>query len=1360
MSALPPKYFRAAAHAGRRGFSLVVSLVMMAMMLLVAISLVTFVVLESNLTVYKTKQYMAEANAICGLRIAIGQLQRLTGDDQRVTATADILGSGGSSNASLPSGSPYRGKRYWTGVWATGGLDKSDSTKIRDWDYNTPDEKPFLGWLVSGYDSTNETYSPYELPVSKSSAQSGQGTSTLQVVTSAYDVDDSSPELITLVGAGTLGKKTGWEDKTVKVRRVPLEKRTNFQKSAKDSGSFAYWVGDEGVKARVNIADAYANVEGTETTGMSDWFRMMRAAPQRVGVEAITGYGDFESWWKSDLSSAGKASATRLPYVLSAGGMSQYADDDSSSFVESAKDLYHDVSFFSRGVFSDVYNGGLRTDLSVAFEMPWFDGEDGWDKGFRSYPQFHGSGEKNQLSLLSRYGIASTALTKWWITQPSDGLGYVYEIQTGVSGTMQWGYGNDNPTYSKSLSILRGPTWDVYRNYYRLYKRETEELGYRGLKPQQNNSWLAVGIAPYTYTEGIFNTNSANGYTGVFGPKGSFAYMGSRSSDSDNVRRFVTPMIDGDKLVIPQSMRIAPVILRSIMRFSLIFNQDTQALIYDPMMVVWNPYNVPIEIFGIGSYFTKYYPISFTLDRADGGTWKYNQIYKSGTQSGTSMPVDMFYYSSNSFMVTANAFRWFAGTTNLNTAPRGSITLWPGEIRAVFPQNATEPKTSGLVASIGDTTYAEYSNAGFELPFAYSSDDEKQEALDGVTFTVSVRAVNVDGAGAKEQDMQHFYLFYPVGAEGQSLNTTNALTRSWLTTSVGDVADSSDENYIQGFSVPRITLIPVSTTWSNYNGVTFYQTSDSGYDHAQKQPIAYIDLYRATAEQTALASPILTNARPWLCTASNWDDSNASISNGSSSNHYDTMGVGWVAELKPAQSSFSPIENVNGSAFWGDSNTSSNGQSNIVLFEVPQRPMHSIGQFQSVDSSIAESEGSYVVGNSYAPLGLNDNTKFFYWPRQSSKTQPIADHSFAANLALFDRYFFSGINYGSQDDQKTSIDRFLTTLLGGSENPLADKRVAFVRDRSDSTQTDDVVKTNLMNPNKSARYFLYEGMFNVNSTSVEAWKAILGSLHGQYLSIDGSYSKVSDFPIVRFAAIIGRRAGGNSARNVADSGGDEGEGWRWYRSLKDSEIESLAKQIVEEVRLRGPFMSMADFVNRRISSNSDYSRRGALQAAIDKVSNLNRSMRISTNTPSSDYTNLVPDPGSAYSKAGAPGYLTQGDILSCLGAGMAVRSDTFTIRAYGDVFGLSGTPQARAYCEAVVQRTPEWVATEDDSTLYSSDNSTFDALKFKQSYRSKQETGSDFYEKFERNTALKAVNRLLGRKYKIVSFRWLSADEI
>ena len=93
---------------------------------------------------------------------------------------------------------------------------------------------------------------------------------------------------------------------------------------------------------------------------------------------------------------------------------------------------------------------------------------------------------------------------------------------------------------------------------------------------------------------------------------------------------------------------------------------------------------------------------------------------------------------------------------------------------------------------------------------------------------------------------------------------------------------------------------------------------------------------------------------------------------------------------------------------------------------------------------------------------------------------------------------------------------------------------------------------------------------------------------------------------------------------------------------------------------------------------------------------------------------------------GAPSWLTQADVLQVLGPALSARSDTFVIRAYGDAVDSSGKVGARAWCEAVVQRTPEPL-DPDESGL---------------------------------NPRLAGGTGDFGRRFLITSFRWLSPQEI
>ena len=171
---------------------------------------------------------------------------------------------------------------------------------------------------------------------------------------------------------------------------------------------------------------------------------------------------------------------------------------------------------------------------------------------------------------------------------------------------------------------------------------------------------------------------------------------------------------------------------------------------------------------------------------------------------------------------------------------------------------------------------------------------------------------------------------------------------------------------------------------------------------------------------------------------------------------------------------------------------------------------------------------------------------------------------------------------------------------------------------------------------------------------------------------------------------------------------------------------------MKQVRLRGPFLSMSDFVNRQPGPAGETSLKGALQAGIDK-SGVNSNSSIAgfdisaTEVSSQKLSN--PDAATGPSAQGAPGYLTQADLLSVMGNAVTVRSDTFVIRSYGDARDSSGNVTATAWCEAVVQRMPEYVDSADLAEVRPVD------LK-------------------------SAMNRTFGRRFEIISFRWLSPNEV
>ena len=112
----------------------------------------------------------------------------------------------------------------------------------------------------------------------------------------------------------------------------------------------------------------------------------------------------------------------------------------------------------------------------------------------------------------------------------------------------------------------------------------------------------------------------------------------------------------------------------------------------------------------------------------------------------------------------------------------------------------------------------------------------------------------------------------------------------------------------------------------------------------------------------------------------------------------------------------------------------------------------------------------------------------------------------------------------------------------------------------------------------------------------------------------------------------------------------------------------------------------------------------------------------------------------------APGNLLQSDLLQSLGSALTTRSDTFTLRCFGEAAQSSGETGS-AWMEVLVQRVPEFI---DPANAPETGNSAPRPLKIAPSV----ETDASV------STALTKVNNILGRRFKVISMRWLKADEI
>ncbi|MDA3874339.1 MAG: hypothetical protein PF795_10335 [Kiritimatiellae bacterium] len=392
-----------------------------------------------------------------------------------------------------------------------------------------------------------------------------------------------------------------------------------------------------------------------------------------------------------------------------------------------------------------------------------------------------------------------------------------------------------------------------------------------------------------------------------------------------------------------------------------------------------------------------------------------------------------------------------------------------------------------------------------------------------------------------------------------------------------------------------------------------------------------------------------------------------------------------------------------------------------LLYDLPRTgiPLASLGQFQhfNVNSSIEASAAgnpnktitlqswqmNYSLSNSYAnPRVLRERLM------DSIYSGFHYDGSYIWNQILWDRFFLS--TYPAGENFDFSTETLVNALYLHYRIPLDPSAV-----RGDGDPG------NQANSRLAARNLLVEGGFNINSTSKEAWKALFASLRNVPVGTETD-------TIAPFVRTLVRHTGSTNAKTA-----NHENSWSGFRDLTHTEVDALAEEMVRQVKLRGPFLSLSDFVNRKLIPKSEDTHglglKGALQSAIDSAVNNRYSVHLLLRPPMTTHPNRNPDldMASATLMDGFPGYLLQGDVLSAIGPHITARSDTFRIRAYGDAGGsASGGITAQAWCEAIVQRVPDYVdpadAPYDDPTS--------------------------------------VLNTNFGRRYKIISFRWLRPQDI
>lgn len=439
-------------------------------------------------------------------------------------------------------------------------------------------------------------------------------------------------------------------------------------------------------------------------------------------------------------------------------------------------------------------------------------------------------------------------------------------------------------------------------------------------------------------------------------------------------------------------------------------------------------------------------------------------------------------------------------------------------------------------------------------------------------------------------------------------------------------------------------------------------------------------------------------------------------------------------------------------AFYFTGRTPGNGLTHQVRVDVPETAPTSLLSLRNAglgDGSFMRFRIAGGSGSSQSPLGRDlswapwvDQAFGNSWahpllPRDQIETQitngtnngnfRAHDHSYKLNRELADRYFLSGLDSMTGNPDPGAVwDAAGTGPANASgvaetgrlpNNP----RLRFIGGNAEAAKAKLFTGTAPLTtgPEAAAQFLAVDGAFNVNSTSVDAWAAFFGSLRRegeavQGYDLNGSPTTVSidGTPVASVSQPLA----------AAPRPGPRGEAARGIRVLSDDEVRLLAEEMVKQVRLRGPFTSRAEFLNRRPVANDDYALNGALQAAIG-AAGLNADLD-ATSIANSGLT------GRAYQYAmaseqtrvsGSAGWVTQADLLAPLEPLLTVRGDTFTVRCVAQT-----STQARRQIEITCQRLPEYLDPTQEAQTLPANNSP---------------------------------NARFGRRFKIIAWRDLTSEE-
>jgi hypothetical protein len=411
-------------------------------------------------------------------------------------------------------------------------------------------------------------------------------------------------------------------------------------------------------------------------------------------------------------------------------------------------------------------------------------------------------------------------------------------------------------------------------------------------------------------------------------------------------------------------------------------------------------------------------------------------------------------------------------------------------------------------------------------------------------------------------------------------------------------------------------------------------------------------------------------------------------------------------------------------------------------------------------NSVSHEQNNLNIGSS------DDAGALITTPYDTKAYSDYWDHVLVLNDALWDNYFISSIADQTRPWASTSsnLTENINSLSTNDSLPIS----RYKYEAGNISPTDLEPKLTASDGYlKAAEHLMVDGAFNINSTSVNAWHAIFKGIRERKLFYRDNTGDLKEVTVPANSIALSRFDTPTSDQEVTDpsSGVSRADGnmaWTGVRFLDDDQLRLLAEKCVEQVKKRGPFLNFSEFINRRLENN-ELGLMGALQSAIDfddenpdpksinYIYKQSPALRISPSDLGKKHEFLTPEAVTGSRLAGIPGYITQSDLLKPIANTLTVRDDTFRIRAYGETLDNQGNVIAKAWCEAIVQRSPSYLDSTNEAhePLYKYEGDPVDAT---------YDPGWDG--KLIRNDDLTSTNQRFGRKFLMVSFRWLANNEI